>query len=339
MKWWTWIVVSIVVALLAASCASPEPTDAWAVQRLTPVEDVVTGGTVCDDVRTLALGALAAETDLEPTLDELARIAAVVGATDALPALNELRALAADTESSESELAVDRHDLLFTAGNAIDDATSVACEVPAFSALYATSGFPDCFFEMEIAVGAYTVAGEPGDCRQEGRPTFLPCWGTEGDHLPVDCVSGEIVQAVGDRWVAAGAPREIVIERPVLVESEGPPLVAPTNTDACRSLTELFQSGDSPNGAIPDFDRLAAAARSLDPATLDLVARFIEANTSLPDLTEFETLVAELDEVTADECGLPIVSAWASLVGPVDQLPCWTETGVPYPAYTQSPCV
>jgi hypothetical protein len=339
MKWWTWIVVSIVVALLAASCASPEPTDAWAVQRLTPVEDVVTGGTVCDDVRTLALGALAAETDLEPTLNELARIAAVVGATDALPALNELRALAADTESSESELAVDRHDLLFTAGNAIDDATSVACEVPAFSALYATSGFPDCFFEMEIAVGAYTVAGEPGDCRQEGRPTFLPCWGTEGDHLPVDCVSGEIVQAVGDRWVAAGAPREIVIERPVPEEPEEALVITPSVAVECRDLTMLFQAGSSADGAVPDFDRLTAAAESLDPATRDLVARFIEANASLPDLAEFEALVAELDQLSADECGLPIVSAWASIVDAVDQLPCWEETGVPYPAYTQSPCV
>jgi len=35
---------------------------------------------------------------------------------------------------------------------------------------------------------------------------------------------------------------------------------------------------------------------------------------------------------------LPIVSAAASLTTGVDQLPCWTVTGVPYPAYETISC-
>jgi len=130
MKWWTWPVLALVVALLAAACAWPEPPDAWAVQRLTSVEEVATSGPACDDLRALAPGSLVAEPDREPTLGELVRIAAVVGAAEALPVLNKLRALAADTESPDSEPATDRHDLLLTAGNTIDDATSIAFEVP-----------------------------------------------------------------------------------------------------------------------------------------------------------------------------------------------------------------
>jgi hypothetical protein len=344
MKRWLWPVVALVVALIAASCAAPDPPDAWAVQRLTPTEDVVADPGVCDDVRALALGSRADDTDIGPTLDELGRISAVVGASAALPDLNALRALDDETDLSDLELGARRHDLLLAAAEIIDDATSAVCEIPAFSALYAATGFADCYFPMEIAVGAYTLAGNPGTCTSQGRPTFLPCWTTDGSHLPVDCVSGEIVQAVNDRWETAGPPRPVVIGRPVPAQSDGPPLVAPTGAAACADLTGLFLVNDAPNGSAPEFDRLAAAAAGLDPSIQDLVNRFIEANNigpdgSAPSFAEFEALVAELDRATADLCGFPLVSAWASLTGPLDQLPCWEPTGAPYPAFTRADCV
>lgn len=335
---------ALVVALIAASCAAPEPPDAWAVQRLTPTEEVVADPGVCDDVRALALGSRADDTDIGPTLDELARISAIVGATAALPDLDAFRDLDDETDLSDLELGARRHDLLAAAAEIIDDATSRVCEIPAFSALYATTGFADCYFSMEIAVGAYTLADDPGTCSSAGRPTFLPCWTTDGSHLPVDCVSGEIVQAVNGRWEEAGPPRVVVINRPDPVAPDERPPIVPTDTAACGGLTGLFLAGDAPNGSAPDFDRLAAVTAGMGPAIEALVLRFIEANDigtdeSAPSFADFEALVAELDQATADLCGFPLVSAWASLTGPLDQLPCWTPTGGSYPAFTPAECV
>lgn len=335
MKWRLWIVV----ALVAASCAAPEAPEGWDIQRLAPADDELTSDpTVCDDVRTLALGSHADDSDLGPTLDELARLSAVVGATSALPALNQFRTLEDSPSLSAVEESTARHDRLVEASILIDNATWDACAIPAFTALYAASGFAECHFEMEIPVGGYTMVDEPGSCRSLGRPTFLPCFSDVDGHLPVDCVSGEIVQADGDRWVEAGPPHPGTIERPDPDVVETLPVIASTGATECARLVALFQNGDPPNGVAPDFRRLARAARDLDADAQDLVQQFVEANEVTPSFTEFEALVAQLDRVTADACGFPIVSAWGSILEQVDEPPCWTETGVPYPAYEQTSC-
>lgn len=332
MKW----SLLLVVMLFGASCASAEPTDAWAVHRVTPTNEVEepTDG-VCDDIRNLALGSHADETTLDGTLEELARLAAVTGATEALPLLNDVGALAEDPTVSDHRRTVEQHDLMVLASRAIDDATSTACGLPGFSALYATSGFPECHFEMEIPIAAYTAPGTPGRCTAEDRPDFLPCWSDDGDHLAVDCVSDEIVTAVGDRWAPAGPPREIAIDRTDPDDEPGPDVIVPDPRPECAGLAALFGTDAA---VVSDFDRLTDATALLDAEIRAQVADFLEATVDPPSLDEFEVMVAALDASTAEACGLPLVSAWVSLSSAVDQLPCWTPTGNRYPAYEITDC-
>lgn len=328
--------VWLVVLALAASCASPEPPDAWAVHRVTPTDQVEapTDG-VCDDIRTLALGSHADETTLDGTLEELARVAAVTGATAALPLLNDIGELTDDDSLSDRRRAVQQHDLLVLASREIDDATSTACGLPAFSALYATSGFPDCHFEMEIPIAAYTVPGTSGACSDEGRPDFLPCWSTDGDHLAIDCVTDEIVAAVGERWEPAGAPRLVRIDRTDPDAVAGPEVIAYNGAAECADLAALFGTDATETDGL---DRLTGATSSLGADIRALVRAFVAASADPPSLDEFEALVSELDHATAGACGLPLVSAWVSLATAVDELPCWTETGRPYPAFEIADC-
>ena len=344
MKWRLWLVLVV----FAASCAAPQATEAWQTRPVTPTEDTVTEPGVCDDVRALVLGRYADETTLDATLAELARLAATTGATAALPLLNDIRDLgngsveqsgSADVPVSaartEAEQRIALHDLLVEASRLIDDATSTACDVPAFSALYATTGFPDCHFEMEIPIAAYTAPGTPGTCTGEGHPTFLPCFSADGDHLAVDCASGGIVQASGDRWVAAGPPRVITIDREVPDLPEGPEIISPRSTPACAGISALFATDP---GEVSDFDRLPEAAATLSADIRDQIEEFIAATVDPPSFDEFEALVSALDASTAEACGLPLVSAWVALTTAVDTLPCWTPTGAPYPAYEIIDC-
>jgi hypothetical protein len=335
MKWR----LSLVVLLLGASCASPEPPDAWAVHRVTPTNEVEqpTDG-VCGDIRTLALGSHADETTLDGTLEELARLAAVTGATAALPLLNDVGALDDDPTLSDQRRAVERHDLMVLASRAIDDATSAACGLPAFSALYATSGFPDCHFEMEIPIAAYTAPRTPGRCTTEGRPDFLPCWSDDGDHLAIDCVTDEIVTAVDGRWDPAGPPRSIVIDRIDPDEVPAPEVVRASPSTECRDLTSLFRTEPLPNGTIADFDALERASAGLDADVRAQIDDFVNATINPPSFGEFSALVSALDDATASACGFPLVSAWASITTPLTSLPCWSPTGVPYPAYEIADC-
>jgi hypothetical protein len=335
MDWRLWLVV----LLLVASCASPEPPDAWAVHRVAPTDEVEEpAGGVCDDIRTLALGSHADETTLDGTLEELARLAAVTGATAALPLLSDIGTLVDDPTVSDRRRAVQQHDLMVLASRAIDDATSTVCGLPGFSALYATSGFPDCHFEMEIPIAAYTTPSTPGQCTTEGRPSFLPCWSDDGDHLAVDCVTDEIVTAVGDRWASAGPPRDVRIDRTDPDETPGPEVIRPNASTECRQLTALFRTAPLPNGNIPDFDALDRAAAGLDADVRSQIDQFVDATISPPSFNEFETLVSALDDATATACGFPLVSAWASITTPLTALPCWLPTGVPYPAYEIAGC-
>lgn len=327
----------IVAALVAASCSSPQPPDAWAVERVADDDEVLTDA-LCQDVTTLALGSHADDPDLVSTLDELARIAALAGATDALPTLGDIAVVLADTEMSEQGRFVALHDLLVDAAGALDDATAAACEIPVFSALYASSGFPDCHFEMEIPVASYTLRGEPNTCSSAGRPSHLPCWTDDGDHLPMDCVTEVVVQAVADEWREAGDPREVAIDRADPDAAPAPVVIAPTGVAACADLEALFLAAPVPNGPVPDHDRLVAAAGALDADTAALVQAFVDAVADPPGLEEFEMLVGELDARTATACGLPLVSAWATLTTTRVVLPCWTETDLAYPAYTTADC-
>jgi len=103
----------------------------------------------------------------------------------------------------------------------------------------------------------------------------------------VDCVSGEIVQAVGNRWIAAGPPNPFVLIRPEPDEPEGPPVFAPSEGPECADLAALFLDRDESTGRFENFADLTDAGRDLDPATRDLIARFIEANETTPNFAEF----------------------------------------------------
>lgn len=331
--------LAVALVVLAASCSAPEPPESWSVQRVSPPDESSDGNDeLCDTVRSFALGSLAESPTLGTTVDELARVGAMAGATAALPLLGELQAaISASPEPPDQAAFVQRHDLLVSAGTTIDVATAASCELPLFSALYATTGFPDCHFELEIPVAAYTRLGEAGTCSMEGRPSFLPCWSRDGEHLPVDCVSEEVLQADGDRWLPAGPPRSVSIDRSG-IDTDGPVLVTTTNASECRALLGLFEGDDLPNGVISDFDRLRDAAADLDADTRDLIDQFINANVDPPSFDVFEVLVASLDAATAGACGFPLVSAWVSILEPITESPCWLETGDPYPAYQQADC-
>ncbi|GJM39444.1 MAG: hypothetical protein DHS20C19_28110 [Acidimicrobiales bacterium] len=333
MKWKLWITGLV----LAASCAGPQPPDAWSVERVTTDEEVLSDA-LCREVSELALGSHAAEPGLSVVLDEFARLGALAGATDALPLIVGIERTLADESLSEHRSFVQLHDLLVEAAAALDDATSAACGIPAFSATYATSGFGECHFELEIPIAAYTLVGEPGTCDSDGHPTHLPCWSTDGDHLAIDCVSGVIVQAVDGEWREAGEPRVISIDR---VDPDAPPppdTFVLVDSPACAAVASLFLDGPTPNGVIPDYDRLRLATSELDTATQTLVDAFIAAATDPPSLDEFELLVSSLDDATIQACGLPLVSAWATMTSTVAEMPCWVATERAYPAYGASAC-
>jgi hypothetical protein len=336
--------VALALVVLTGACTSPQRPDDWEVQRIDEPDradrSTTTEDAVCADVRALALGSTPVDTDLAPLVEELARLAAVAGATAALPSLNRIAEVAADPALTEAGVRIATHDLLVTASRPIDEATYAACEIPLFTALYAATDFADCRMELEIPVAAYTAPPDPTGCATAERPDFLPCFSADEAYLPVDCVSDEIVTAAGTRWSPAGAPREVVLDRtdPEAPEEDRPDVVAPEPTRACRSVLALFRGPEMPNGPTPDVDRLTRAVADLDPEIRGLVDRFVAAISSTPDLAEFEALVTELDRRTAADCGLPLVSAWASVTTPESDPVCWVETGLDYPAYERVDC-
>ncbi|MDW3219853.1 MAG: hypothetical protein R8F63_14660 [Acidimicrobiales bacterium] len=333
MTWKLWIAGLVV----AASCAAPQPPDAWSVDRVATDEEVLTDA-LCGDVAELALGSLADQADLQVVLDELARLGALAGATGALPTIVAIETTLADESLSEHRASVQLHDLLVEAAAELDEATSAACDIPAFSAMYAATGFGDCHLELEIPIAAYTLAGEPGTCSTDDLPRHLPCWSNDGNHLAVDCVTSLIVQVVDGEWRPAGEPREISIDR---VDPDAPPppdTFVLTDTPECVAVASLFLDGPTPNGAIPDYDRLRLAVAGLDAVTRALVDDFIAAASDPPSLDEFQALVSSLDEATVDACGLPLVSAWATVTSTVSELPCWVATDRAYPAYRAAAC-
>ncbi len=146
---------------------------------------------VCEDIEALALGSLATETDIEPALDELARLGAVAGASDALVHLTT----AHDADDPSSSLAAAAVDL--------DAAGYAECEIPIFSALYVTTTWASCHGAVDIPAAIVIGDAAAGTCNADDSPGFLPCWDVEAGYLPVDCRTGETVRADGGNWVEA----------------------------------------------------------------------------------------------------------------------------------------
>ena len=202
MKWMSWAAF----ALICASCAAPQPPTDWTVERIAPdggdSNDVAI--VICDDMRTLALGSHADSSRLTNTLDELARISAVVGATAALPALNRARA-ALDRGAEPADV----HDDLVSAAERIDAPSVEFCDLPMFTAVYAASGWPSCHGELAIPVAGYTLVDPERGCSSVGSPSFLPCWSDVAPFLPISCYTGDVVQVIDGGWQPAGDPHEV----------------------------------------------------------------------------------------------------------------------------------
>lgn len=339
------LVLALTAGLVATSCAAPDTHDEWRVNRELPTSDSNPfDDRVCDDVRDLALGSSAGGPSLRPTLEELARIGALVGATAALPALN--RSIQALGDGDDH---VDIHDDLVVASASIDAATREICRIPAFTATYAATGWPSCHGELTIPVAAYTTLGD--SCGSEPPPSALPCFTGTVPYLPINCNTGEPVRLVAGEWKKAGEPREVTRPPrpaprtepetepdPPATTTTVPALVEPVDASECRGLFTLFTGRSPVDGSHTDLDRLAGAARGLGDEIEQLVDDFVAANAEPPDLTEFEVLVLELDLTTAARCGLPLVSALDALAGGVDELPCWAATGGAYPAHVVRAC-
>jgi hypothetical protein len=347
MKWMSWVAF----ALLCASCAAPKPPEDWTIER--QASDSSAGAdspiAVCEDMCDLALGSHADSEDLTATLDELARMSAIVGATAALPALNR-----ATTALDAGAAVIDVHDDLASAADAIDPPSLDVCLLPVFTALYAAGGWPACYGELAIPVAGYTVIDPQRGCSSVGSPSYLPCWTDSSPFLPVDCNTGDVVHVVDGTWVPAGEPREVVVattlppvtedepedEPEAEPEPEDPPdpTLAFNASPECARVADLFTGPDPVKGRAEDLWRLRTATSGLKSDVGRLVEEFIAANTDTPSLEEFESIVLQLDQATAEQCGLPLISAFDALAGGVDELPCWAETGLALPAYTPADC-
>lgn len=339
---------ALVVVLAAAACAGPEKTERWTAERaaddLPPVEGL---DAACAEVEVLALGALADESELSTVVDELSRMAAVLGATDALPAFEEVRR--APDEPT-------RRVAMTTAAAALDTAAYDHCEIPFFTALYGATGWADCHGEVDIAVALYRAVPDPDtrSCNAEGVPIYLPCWDADDEtFLPVDCRTDEVVHVVAGDWVAADTPRSptSTIPPPTVPPTTLPspsadpaitttsiPTVVPEGSRACRAIDELFVGDEPLTGDDSDLPRMIEATAELDAEIMALLADFEEASRGGWSLDRFEALVIEIDRATADACGVPLISAAHALEGGVDELPCWVGTGVAYPSHEPVDC-
>lgn len=343
MRWPSALV--LVLALFAAGCSAPSPPQGWSVDRQAPGAIAGTDAeiVICEEMRDLALGTHAGDEDLTDTLTDMARISAVVGATAALPLLNRVT-----TAIDDGAELIEIHDDLVEAAATIDPASWDFCRLPLFTAVYATTGWPSCHGELVIPVAGYTeLRAEPG-CSRDGIPSFLTCFADAAPHLPVDCNSSETVQVRDGEWVRAGAPRDVspptttttepVIPDETTTTTTTIPAVSYLSSQACRSVALLFTGPDPVDGSVDDLDRLRFATASLGSEIAALVDEFIAVNTGEGDLDTFEANVLALDMATVAECGLPLISAWDALAGGTEELPCWLETGLAFPAYTPTGC-
>lgn len=189
---WSLRIVAL-VAFIAAGCSAPQPPDHWTVERQVPVEeDTSPANTVCDDITDLALGQLAEDSDIGPTLDELSRIAALVGASGSLPYLAD----AYDAVRSDESPVV----ALGEAAAAIDAASFAECEIPVFTALYLSTSFASCHGRVALPVAG--LAPDTTGCDPAESALYLPCFDAAAGYAPIDCLTGESVRLVTADWVS-----------------------------------------------------------------------------------------------------------------------------------------
>jgi hypothetical protein len=190
---WALRIVAL-LAFIAAGCSAPQRPDHWTVERQAPVEDVVSPtNSVCADISDLALGKHAGDTDIGPALDELSRIAALVGASEALPHLANAH-VAVDTDESPAAA-------LGEAAPAIDAASFAECEIPVFTALYLSTSFSSCHVRVALPVAG--LAPDAEGCDPTASAPYLPCFDPAAGYAPIDCPTGESVRFVGTDWVSA----------------------------------------------------------------------------------------------------------------------------------------
>lgn len=148
--------------------------------------------TVCDEVEAFAMGSHAGD-DIHRVLDEMARLAAVLGASEALPHLADMKV--AIEENGQTARSLD------AAAEAFDATSYAECGIPAFTAMYVTTSFASCFGRAPIAAGQMVPDSE--GCEPDLGAEFLPCFDGNAGYVPVDCRSGELVVLRAGEWVGA----------------------------------------------------------------------------------------------------------------------------------------
>jgi len=189
---WSLRIIAL-VAFIAAGCSAPQRPDHWTVERQVTEEEVASPtNTVCDNMTDLALGRFAGESEIDPTLAELSRIAALVGASDALPHLAEAHA-AVEAETSPALP-------LGEAAPAMDAASFVECDIPVFTALYLSTSFASCHGRVALPVAG--LAPDSTGCDPSVSAVYLPCFDPDAGYAPIDCRNAQPVQLVDTDWVA-----------------------------------------------------------------------------------------------------------------------------------------
>jgi len=185
---WALRIVAL-LAFIAAECSGPQRPNRWTVERQVPVEDIAnTTSTMCHDVADLALGRFAEDPDPDPdlgqTLDELSRIAPLVGTSDALPPLIEAHAAVDAGHSPALPLG--------EAAPAMDEASFAECGIPVFTALYLSTSFASCHGRVALPVAG--LAPETTGCEPAASALYLPCFDPAAGYAPTHCQTGESVR-------------------------------------------------------------------------------------------------------------------------------------------------
>jgi len=185
------LVLAIGVALFAVSCAGAD-RGAVIERRASGETPPVDAPDICNDVEAFALGSHAGE-PLDAIVDELARLAALLGANDVLAPLSDMRAAATANEPMA--------DAMHAAAEALDRQSFETCGIPAFTAMCVTASFASCFSRAPIAAG--TMVPESSTCDPATAPPFLPCFDQAAGYIPVDCRDGSPVVVRNWTWLPA----------------------------------------------------------------------------------------------------------------------------------------
>ena len=181
----------VALCVFVASCGGSD--GATVIERQVSAEESDTPQTtVCDEVEAFAMGSHAGD-DIHRVLDEMARLAAVLGASEALPHLADMKT--AIEENGQTARSLD------AAAEAFDTTAYAECGIPAFTAMYVTTSFASCFGRAPIAAGQMVPDSE--GCERDLGAEFLPCFDADAGYVPMDCRTGEPVVLVDGEWVEA----------------------------------------------------------------------------------------------------------------------------------------